>query len=119
MKLNEMNEKLSNELNEFNQPSNSKNPTDMAPVQPKRYNAATGKQTAMKTKSQRITRKSQMDLVNSKDLGTLMGQIDVSFKQILSAADNTGSIETFIIQQLNMTKQRIAKRVEQEKKKNK
>lgn len=110
-------EEMDQELNEFNQPTNNANPTDMAPPKQQRYNASTGKMNAMRAKSQRITRKDRLDLVKSKDLDTLLGQMDVSFKQILAAADNTGPMEQFVISQLNQVKQRITKRAANEKKK--
>lgn len=105
-------------VNEFNQPTNDANPTDMAPGQNQqtRYNASTGRISAMRSKTQRITRKDRMDLVNSRDMNVLLSQMDVSFKQILAAADNTGPVEQFVIAQLNAVKQRIIKRIEQEKK---
>lgn len=110
-------EEMNKELNEFNQPTNNANPTDMAPPKQQRYNSASGKMSAMRSKTQRITRKNRLDLVKSTDLDTLMGQMDVSFKQILAAADNTGTIEQFVIQRLNQVKQQVAKRVAAEKKK--
>jgi hypothetical protein len=107
--------KLEEELLEYNQPSNDKNPTD----QPgKRYNASTGRMTAAKAKTQRITRKDRMDLVNSKDLNTLKGQIDASFKLILAAADNT-PVESFLIGQLNIMKKRLNQRIDKEMQKQK
>ena len=108
-------EDMNRELNEFNQPTNNANPTDMAP--PKRYNANSGKMSAIQSKTQRITRTDRLDLVKSKDLDTLVGQMDVSFKQILAAADNTGNIEQFIIGRLNQVRQQVTARVAQEKKK--
>jgi hypothetical protein len=54
-----------------------------------------------------------MDLVNSKDLNTLKGQIDASFKLILAAADNT-PVESFLIGQLNIMKKRLNQRIDNE-----
>lgn len=82
-----------------------------------RYNANSGKMAAVQSKTQRITRTDRLDLVKSTDLDTLLGQMDVSFKQILAAADNTGNIEQFVIGRLNQVKQQVTKRVENEKKK--
>lgn len=98
-------------LNEFNQPSNNYNPTDQ-PEQ-KRYNSSTGRRTAARSKTQRITRKDRMELVNSKDLNVLKGQIDTSFKQILAAADNT-SLEAYVIGRLNMIKRQIDQKINKE-----
>jgi len=104
---------LQDELNEFNQPTNTHNPTDMAP--PQRYNASTGVKTAMQSTTQRITRNDLVGLTKSKDLGQLMSQIDASFKLILMAADNT-QVENFVIAQLNAVKQRIQQKVDTIKK---
>jgi len=83
---------------------------------PKRYTSATGIQATQKSKTQRITRASRMDLVKSKDLDTLKGQMDASFKMILAAADNT-TIEAYVIGRLNMVAKQINARIDAEKKK--
>ncbi len=101
-------EEMNEELNELNQPTKTK------PNNLKRYNSASGIRSVMKSKTQRITRKDRMDLIKSKDLNVLLGQLDKSFKMILSAADNTGAVEQFIIGKLNIAKNQITKRVQQE-----
>ena len=55
--------KLKKVLNEFNQPTNAYNPTDMAPEP--RYNASTGVRTAMQSTTQRITRNDLIGLTKS------------------------------------------------------
>lgn len=102
-------------LTEFNQPTNAQNPTDQ-PGKNSRYTSATGARSAMQSKTTRITRKDRMDLVKSKDLQTVKNQVDVSFKQILAAADNT-PIESFIIGRLNQIKRQIDQKIDQEMKK--
>ncbi len=105
--------KLKKLLNEFNQPSNAYNPTDMAPDP--RYNASTGVRTAMQSTTQRITRNDLVGLTKAKDMNVLLSQMDESFKLILMAADGT-PVENFVIAQLNQVKQRIMAKVNQIKK---
>lgn len=95
----------------LNQPSDDVNLTDMpGKTKYKRYTSASGAQAARTAKTQRITRSYRMDLVKSKNLNTLMGQVDASFKMILAAAHNT-SVESYVIGRLNMIRKQLNTRI--------
>jgi hypothetical protein len=81
----------------------------------KRYNGATGTQAAQKATTQRVTKQNLMDLNNKeRTLDTLINQIDTSFKTILMAANNV-PCEQFVISQLNQVKERLNRRITQDK----